>query len=701
MRPPSSILVLGNTTGFIMFNFYTRVTLLALTLLVSLPATSATLEELFEQPTIKQIKISPTGDYLALRVFADGGHTLLFMKRESRDVLGGLNFRGTNEVGDFYWANEERVVAKVYDAARVQEAPKHNVGEGAGFNTNYEERPVAKIDDVGRTQESLRYFGELYAVNYDGKNGENIYGYRSGEEQVGSRLKKKSSDYAWADMIDPFPGNDREILISSTSMSDSHDRGSAAIMLDVYSGLEKKRIHVTQYANGDFFTDKQGDIRLTTGVDESNNLHVEGLPAGAQEWIEFPDTNYGSFFTPIAITDDLKSAYVLDNINSDKIGLYRLSLDGKEYKKIYSNDDVDVSDVNLSTDGRSVYAMRIDRNYPSYLVISKTNEEAKHFKNLLQTFPGLTVDISSRSDDGQFWIVQTSSDVDAGSFYLFDEDNNSIKLLFKSLPNINADELSVVEPIEFDSFDGRKIAGYFTLAKIESDAVPPLVVLVHGGPRSRDYWQYDPEVQALATQGFSVLQINYRGSSGYGDSFMRAGNLQWGDSVQQDIISGTRWAIANGKANKGNICIMGANFGAYSAVQSAILEPDLFACAVANAGIYDLELMYKQGDIADFHWGDAYLEEVIGRDEAQLRKFSPVHNIAALKIPVFIAHGKQNESAPYEHAKRLKKALDEHDKQYEWFVKGDEARNIYDTENQVEYMTAALEFLNKNLKRPR
>jgi dipeptidyl aminopeptidase/acylaminoacyl peptidase len=205
-------------------------------------------------------------------------------------------------------------------------------------------------------------------------------------------------------------------------------------------------------------------------------------------------------------------------------------------------------------------------------------------------------------------------------------------------------------------------------------------------------------VQALATQGFSVLQINYRGSSGFGDSFLRAGNLHWGDLIQQDIISGTRWAIENGKANSGNICIMGANFGAYSAVQSAILEPDLFACAVANAGIYDLELLYKRGDIEDLYWGDAYLEEVIGRDEEQLRKFSPVHNIAALKIPVFIAHGKQDERAPYEHAKRLKKSLDEHNKQYEWFVKGDESQTIYDTENQVAYITAALKFLNQHLE---
>jgi dipeptidyl aminopeptidase/acylaminoacyl peptidase len=678
-----------------MFKFCEKMSLFALTLLVSLPAASATIEELFEQPTIKQIKISPTGDYLATRVFVGGVHSLLFMKRESLDVLGGLKFRGTNEVGDFYWANRERVVAEIYE--------------------------------VGKTQDASKYSGELFATNYDGTKAEIIFGYRSGEAGIGrvttidrpheeagtgrmttignrpgeartgTIVKRKTSDYAWAQMIDPFPGDDREILISSTSMSKSFDRRPVAMMLDVYTGIDNGRVHTSKYPGGRFFTDSQGEIRLVSGVDDDNKTHVEGLPAGTQEWIEFPDTNIGSNFTPVAIADDLKSAYVLDNINSDKIGLYKLSLDGKEYKKIYSNDDVDISDVNLSTDGRSVYAMRIDKNYPSYLVFSNASEEAKNFKNILQTFPGLIVELSSRSADGQFWIVQASSDVDAGSFYLFDRDENSLRLLFRSLPNVNAEELSVVEPIEFDSFDGRRITGYFTPAITESNAVPPLVVLVHGGPRSRDYWQYDPEVQALATQGFSVLQINYRGSSGFGDNFKRAGNLHWGDLIQQDIISGTRWAIASGKADKANICIMGAGFGAYSAVQSAILEPDLFSCAVANAGIYDLELMYKRGDIEDFYWGDAYLEEVIGRDEEQLKTFSPVHNVASLKSPVFIAHGKRDKRAPYEHAKRLKKELDRLNKQYEWFVKSRKAHGFYDTENQVEYMKAALVFLNKHL----
>ena len=136
-----------------------------------------------------------------------------------------------------------------------------------------------------------------------------------------------------------------------------------------------------------------------------------------------------------------------------------------------------------------------------------------------------------------------------------------------------------------------------------------------------------------------------------------------------------------------------------AAMQSAILEPDLFACAIGNAGIYDLELMHKRGDIQEFYFGDAYLEEAIGYDEEQLTMFSPVHNVASLNSPLLIAHGKRDERVPYEHAKRLIKELDKHNKQYTFFVKSNEAHGFYDTENRVEYMNAALAFLGEHLQK--
>ena len=628
---------------------------------------AVTLRQLTAPPVISDIKISPTGDYLALKIFQDGKHHIQFMARETLVQLGGISFPGRNEVGDYFWVNDERVVVMILEASGSEEAPI--------------------------------YFGELFAANYDGSKSDLIFGYRAGQRQVGSHIRKKDADFAWADIIDVLPDDKRRILISKTSMSRARNRTPEAIMLDSYSGVEKRKIKTSPYPKGRFYTDIDGSVRLVSSRKPDGSLHLHTLPDGAKKWIDIPESKYGEYFTPIAITDDKKSVHVLDNIDNDKVGLHKLSLDGENYRSIYSHKNVDITNLVMSTDGRSVNAIRIDDGYPSYLVFSNRGEEGTTLKALLQTFSGESISIRSRSRDGRYWIVWTSTDVDPGSYYLFDSELNTLSKLFDSRPQVKSDDLAAIEAIEFQSFDDRTIAGYFTPAKGSSGEIAPLVVLVHGGPGIRDYWGYDAEVQALATNGFSVLQINFRGSKGYGKAFEVAGYRQWGNEIQKDIIAGTQWAIEQQRATAGNICIMGGSFGAYSAVQSAILAPDLFTCVVANAGIYDLSLLYKKGDVAYLYLGESELEKLIGRDKDELDRFSPVNGIANLRAPIFIAHGKRDQRAPFEHAQRLKKALDKHDKDYEWFVKRREAHGFYNNDNQVEYLQAVIAYLSKHLSK--
>ncbi len=626
---------------------------------------AATLHELTATPEFTDIKISPTGEYYAIRLFQEGKHHINFVSRETSEILGQISFGQSNEVGDYFWVNDERVVVQVLDASSGREAPA--------------------------------YFGELFAANFDGSKAELIFGYRSGQSQTGARIRKKDSEYAWAEIIDVLPDNKKRILISSVAMSRARDKPAKAVLLDVYSGLEKKKIMWSSFPQGRFYTDKSGTVRLVTSIRANNTRHIQGLPDGAEEWVEIAGTNYGNYFSPIAISDDKKSVYVLDNIEDDKIGLYELSLAGDSYEKLYTHKDVNITNLVMTTDERSVIAIKVDDGYPKYLLLSNPGEEAKTFKLLLNYFSGSTVSIRSRSRDGRFWVVRTGTDVDPGSYHLYDREAKSIGKLFDSRPGVKSEDLAAMEPIEFSSFDGQSIAGYFTPARNVPGKAAPMVVLVHGGPHVRDYWGYNSDVQALATNGFSVLQINFRGSTGYGSAFETSGYRQWGDEIQKDIIAGTRWAIDEQRADAGNICIMGTSFGAYSAVQSATLAPELYNCVVANAGIYDLPLMYRKGDIESWYLGDEYLEQDIGRDDDELKRFSPVNRIALLERPVFIAHGQKDVRAPFEHAKRLRKALDQNEKQYEWFVKRREAHGFYDNDNQVEYLQAAIEFLNKHL----
>ena len=334
------------------------------------------------------------------------------------------------------------------------------------------------------------------------------------------------------------------------------------------------------------------------------------------------------------------------------------------------------------------------------------------------------------------WVVHASTDVDAGSYYLFNREANTIILLFSSRPEVKSEELAYVEPIEFESFDGRKVAGYFTEAKGREGEISPLIVLVHKGPGNRAYWEFSSEVQALAINGYSVLQINFRGSRGYGSEFERAGDRQWGNNIQKDIIAGTRWAIEQKKASAGNVCIMGTNFGAYSALQSAILAPDLYACSVAVDGIYDFAMFAEQDELETLYGGKTFQDKVIGSDEKEWQRYSPVNQIAALQTPVFIAHkktthtivleqdrglasdrvsrgssrivalqkpaflseGEQLLPAPIKQADQLKVALDKHNKRYEWFSNSRNSQGPYDSENQLEQLQAILKFFDKHLK---
>jgi len=663
-------------------------------------------EHLFDYAQYENAKISPDGKHLAVSLLQDGKKILVFFDSQTMKIVGSTRFQGRKQVGEFQWVNDERVVLKIETKETWRESPV--------------------------------FYGELYGVNYDGKKGELIYGYRAGEIQTGSRIKVQEAIRGWAEVLDTLPDDKRHILISSTPMSKTGESLATVFKLDVYTGKVRKKIATSPVPFANFVTDPEGNLRAVAGRDLNNKKQL--FLKTNKGWDKVPSDKLGDTLELLSVSASGKYLYTLDNFKQDLVGFFKLNLETLEYKEVYTDKSVDITDVEMTTDGRTAFALRVDEGYPAYLLFNKKHEEAQVFKSLLSVFPNNAVTITSSTSDGRKYIVSAGSDVDPGKLYLFDKTSNSLRFLFQYKEGLKNEELAQTEPFSFKSNDGLTLNGFFTMAKsssAKSGKVAPVVVLVHGGPHGkRDFWEFSSQVQYLALNGFSVLQVNYRGSSGFGKNFERAGHKQWGSLIQQDLHNAYQWVVDNGKAKKGEVCIMGESFGAYSAVQSVIKYPDVYKCAVANEGVYDMALMLESGYEQKTRSGRRNLKTVLGTDKGELKAMSPVHYADKINVPILLTHGnddvqreveklysvsylvnnyssddyvdkmkppifladdKEDKRAPYAHSKRLKDALKKANKPYDWYVFDKDGLGTYNPENQKRYMKQVVKFLNQHL----
>lgn len=647
-----------------MFIFLRKVILLGF-IFISATGYAKNWDGIFERAQYQNAKISPDGKHLAVSVFNKGEATLVFVDSKTLKAVSGSKLPNRLEINEYYWVNNERVVISL-----AKRDP-------------WLEEPVS--------------YGELFAINMDGSRGKMIYGYRAGEKQTGSFIKKKQSTFGWGEIIDILPEDKKHILISSTPMSTSEERFATVLKLNVYTGVIKRKVVKSPVSFSRFITDSQGQVKFVVGKDGNNDTKLYVRQDG--KWQHIPQDVVGSSVQPLFIDASGKSLYTIDDYQQDIRGVFKLNLENYQYKSVYTDKKVNITNVEMTTDNRSAYAVRVDDGYPAYLILNKKLEEAKVFKELLKLFPYSSVNVTSKTEDGQRYVVFVSSDIDPGSLYLLDRKSNKLKRLFQFKPEFKSADFAQVEPIKFEASDGAMLNGFFTQAKAKQKGeLAPTVVLVHGGPHGvRDYWEFSSQVQYLVAHGYSVLQVNFRGSGGYGINYQRSGYKAWGGLVQQDILDGYQWLVKNNKAADNKVCIMGGSFGAYSAIQSATLYPDVYKCAIANAGIYDLELMFEEGDVQQKRSGMSYLKRVLGTDEQLLKSMSPVNYVEKIQVPVLLAHGEKDERAPFEHAERLRAALDKEKKAYEWFVIGDESHGFFNPENKRAYMKKVVGFLDKHL----
>jgi dipeptidyl aminopeptidase/acylaminoacyl peptidase len=302
--------------------------------------------------------------------------------------------------------------------------------------------------------------------------------------------------------------------------------------------------------------------------------------------------------------------------------------------------------------------------------------------------------------DGKKLIWFAFSDQDPGVYYLMDEAHHTFKALGARMPWIKPAQMAQMLAINYKARDGLVIHGFLTVPVGHQPKGLPVVVMPHGGPWVRDIWGFDPLVQLLASRGYAVLQMNYRGSPGYGEELYQNARRQIGGKIQDDIEDATRWAIAAGVADPGRIALYGASYGGYSTLFALGHNPELYRCGISYAGVTDWPAIYKDSDVAENKRAKQYWREQIGdpdKDKDMLRSVSPVNFADKITAPVLIIQGRRDERVPQDQAKRIIAALESAGRKPESLFLSDVGHTYGHEKDRIESYSAIVTFLEKNL----
>jgi len=401
-------------------------------------------------------------------------------------------------------------------------------------------------------------------------------------------------------------------------------------------------------------TDQHGQVRLGYGFAGVTVSYYARL-SGDRDWrrlTKFEVFTRENHFEPLAISDDdPNKAYAIAPFEGrDAVWLMDLA-DKEDPTLIFSHPLVDVSAPVLS-ETHALLGIRYDTDRP---LMYYTNARVSSLIDAVKkAFPGRFTTVVDSTRDEQVYLLRSASDREAPTYSVFDVKKASLTRLGAPYPDIDSSALAPLQSIEYPARDGTKIPGYLTVPVGSAKKDLPLVVMPHGGPIYRDTWQYFFLRAFLASRGYAVLQMNFRGSSGYGSDWFFAAHQDWGGLTYDDVVDGARWAIQQGIADPKRVCIVGWSFGGYLALVGAQRNPDLFQCSVSIAGLSDLGRLIDEGH----NWVSASaIKKQIGTDPEKLKRDSPRLHAQEFNVPLLMFHGDRDAQAPYSQSRDMDTAL--------------------------------------------
>ena len=399
---------------------------------------------------------------------------------------------------------------------------------------------------------------------------------------------------------------------------------------------------------------------------------------------------------PVGFSGDGTRMYLLDSRGSNAARLAVLDLRSNAYDVLAGDDRYDVSEVLVNPDTYEVEAVAIEKARAEWTVLDESIRE--DFETVRELNRG-DFAIASRDRADERWLVAFTVDKGGASYYSYDRKKREGVHLFDAWPELAEYTLAQMEPVSFTTRDGLEIEGYLTLPSGGGNENLPLVLNVHGGPWARDAWGYDPEAQWLANRGYACLQVNYRGSTGYGKAFLNAGNKEWGARMHDDLVDAVNWAVDEGVADPERVAIYGGSYGGYAALVGATFTPDLFRCAVDIVGPSNLVTLINS---IPPYWST--LREIfhtrVGNPETEeefLKSRSPLSFVDRIRIPVLIAQGANDPRVKQSESEQIVAAMKENGIDHEYLLFDDEGHGFARHENRLLFYAAAERFLARHL----
>ena len=608
------------------------------------------------QPDFRSMSLSPDGNKLAIIQYHPDGFDFvrildLMTLKISSVILSTPKDEGHTEISWCTWVNDERLLC--------------------GLKTRYS------------FNDTYTYAGRMLGLNYDGIHALALPG----------------------SMIDRLPDDPNHVLIQfgvvRSSTADTGDtliwqwrRNSRVGVLDIYTG----KISNKTYPQSAFlwFSDGHGVPRLYRSINDDYQRWYVRKPKGKKVFWdvlhEVKANNFIDSFVPVGFADNPEELLYLD-LNEGRTALFSMDLaHDRETRLVFAHDRVDVMGVKtLGKYNRTVAATYID-DKSRYYFFDKDIQRVHEL--ITQLFPDKNVSILEEDWNRRYYIVAISSDVEPGVYYRYDSQEFKLKRIASISSKLKDRKLAPMKEIAYPARDQVSIPAFLTLPDGDTKTGLPAVVLPHGGPSSRDIWDYDPLVQFLTANGFAVLQSNYRGSTGYGEAWFGNGAFRNWERVVSDVNDGAQYLIDQGIADPGKICVGGWSFGGYAALMSAIDSPSLYRCIISIAGVTDPRefglnrLKYVGGET---------VREFIGADEVG-DSGSPLKRAGEIQVPVLLAHAQEDANVPFSQSMLMHEALMKNNKSVEFFEYEHAEHAIKPEKYRVDLFTRLAEFLEQHTK---